>query len=187
LREQPEAMIEACKVLGIDTLFMPAVPPEQRHMDAGGWRELGAELGRMAEVFAEAGIKLGYHNHHWELEKKDGGRDALDLLFEASGSSPLVWQADIAWLVRGGADPKALLQRHGARVAAAHVKDIAPEGENLDQDGWADVGSGTLDWVELWKACRAAGARWMVVEHDKPLDPAACARNSFNYITSMGL
>lgn len=186
LREKPDAVIAACKLLGFEQLFMPAVPPEQRDMDATGWRALGAELGDMAERFRRDGIVLGYHNHHWELKPKDGVRTALELIWEAAAGSPLRWQVDVAWLVRGGADPKAWMERYRHLVVSAHVKDIAPEGQSLDEDGWADVGSGVLDWRDLWRACRAAGARWMVVEHDKPKDPAACARNSLIYLTGMG-
>jgi sugar phosphate isomerase/epimerase len=187
LRERPDAVIEACHSLGLDQLFMPAVPPEQRDMAAEGWRALGREMAGMAERFANGGIRLGYHNHHWEMTAKEGARTALDLLFEAAGASPLAWQADVAWLVRGGVEPKAWLRRYADRLVSAHVKDIAPQGQNLDQDGWTDVGSGVLDWRDLWQACRANGARWMVVEHDKPTDPAACARNSFAYLAGLGV
>ena len=186
LRERPDALVEACRTLGLDQLFMPAVPPEQRDMAAGGWRALGRELGGMAERLRGQGIDLGYHNHDWELAPKEGGRTALELLFEAAGGSPLTWQVDVAWLVRGKADPKLWLERYRGRVASAHVKDLAPPGQNQDEDGWADVGAGVLDWRDLWQACRDAGARWMVVEHDRPRDPAGSARASFAFLSSMG-
>lgn len=182
LREKHDAIVAACRTIGIDQLFMPSVPHEERASAAPYWRALGTELAGMAERFARDGINLGYHNHAFELAPKEDARTALDLIFEAAGASPLTWEADIAWLVRGGAEPKALLQRYRHRLVAAHVKDIAPMGQNLDQDGWADVGAGVLDWRELWHACRAAGARWMVVEHDKPADPARTVRASYDYL-----
>jgi sugar phosphate isomerase/epimerase len=182
LREKPDAVADACRTLGLTQLFMPAVPPDQRDMDAEGWRDLGRELGRMAERFHQQGITLGYHNHHWELKPKDGAKTALELIFEAARGSPLAWQVDVAWLVRGGAEPKEWLNRYRNLVASAHVKDIAPEGRNEDQDGWADVGDGVLDWRDLWREARAAGAQWMVVEHDKPADPAQTARASFAFL-----
>lgn len=186
LRERPEAVVEACRTLGLEQLFMPAVPPDQRDMAADGWRALGRELGGLAERLRGQGIRLGYHNHHWELKPKEGGKTALELIFEAAEGSPLTWQADVAWLVRGGADPKEWLDRYRSRVVSAHVKDIAPAGQNEDEDGWADVGSGVLDWRDLWRACRDAGAEWMVVEHDKPKDPARTARASFAFLSGMG-
>jgi sugar phosphate isomerase/epimerase len=186
LRERPDAIVEACRTLGTDQLFMPAVPPAQRDMPADGWRALGRELAQISERLRKQGIELGYHNHHWELVPKEAGKNALELLFEAAAGSPLTWQVDVAWLVRGHADPKRWLDRYRARITSAHVKDLAPAGQNQDEDGWADVGAGVLDWRDLWQACRHAGARWMVVEHDKPKDPARTARASFAFLSSMG-
>lgn len=186
LRERPDAVIEASRTLGVDQLFMPAVPPDQRAMAAGGWRALGQELAQMSERLRGQGIELGYHNHDWELKPKDGAKTALELIFEAAEGSPLTWQADVAWLVRGSVEPKAWLNRYRSRLTSAHVKDIAPPGQNQDEDGWADVGSGMLDWRDLWQACRDAGARWMVVEHDRPKDPARTARASFAFLTDTG-
>ncbi len=187
LREKPEAIMAACETLGVTELYMPAVPPDDRDMDAAGWRALGAELGDLAEDFQTAGIRLGYHNHHWEMKLKDGEKTALDLIFEAAGAAPLTWQADVAWLVRGNAEPTSWLSRHRDRLLSAHVKDIAPEGSGLEEDGWADVGHGVLDWPKLWEACRANGAGWMVVEHDKPADPASSVRRSYDFLVSMNL
>jgi sugar phosphate isomerase/epimerase len=186
LREQPDAVIANSRTLGVDQLFMPAVPVGQRTMAADGWRALGQELGEMSERLRARGLELGYHNHDWELKRVDGAKTALELIFEAAEGSPLTWQADVAWLVRGGVEPKAWLRRYRDRLTSAHVKDIAPAGQNADEDGWADVGSGVLDWRELWQACRDAGARWMVVEHDKPKDPARTARASFAFLSGMG-
>jgi sugar phosphate isomerase/epimerase len=185
LRERPDAVIANSRTLGLDQLFMPAVPADQRAMAAEGWRALGRELGEMSERLRERGIELGYHNHAWELKPVDGDRTALELIFEAAEGSPLTWQADVAWLVRGGVEPKAWLHRYRGRLTSAHVKDIAPAGQNQDEDGWADVGSGVLNWRDLWQACRDAGARWMVVEHDKPKDPVRTARASFAFLSGM--
>jgi sugar phosphate isomerase/epimerase len=185
LQERPDQVIAASRLLGIEQLFMPAVPPAQRDMDASGWRALGRELGGLATHIAGEGIQLGYHNHNWELKPKDGTKTALELLFAEAEGSPLTWQADVAWLVRGGAAPDVLLQRYRNRVVSVHVKDIAPAGTKLDEDGWADVGAGVLDWRTLWQICRDCGALWMVVEHDKPSDPARCARASFDWLSSL--
>ena len=182
LRERFDAIVDACQMLGFTELYMPAVPRDQRGSPAPYWSALGHELGTMAELGARKGINLGYHNHDWELKISADGKDALSLLFDAAGSAPLFWEVDLAWLARGGADPLALMRRHAGRVNAVHVKDLAPAGTRLDEDGWADVGSGTLDWPALWPECRRLGARWMVVEHDNPADPARSVRISLDFI-----
>jgi sugar phosphate isomerase/epimerase len=101
----------------------------------------------------------------------------LDHLF--AGGPDLAWEADIAWIIRGGADPFAWIAKYGDRITAVHVKDIAPKGENADEDGWADVGYGTLDWKTIMKALRdKMPAKVFVMEHDKPSDVGRFARRS---------
>lgn len=182
LRGDIDSVIAACQFLGIDQVFVPAVPASEREGNEAYWHGLGTELGRMAERFAAEGIAFGYHNHDWEFAQVAANLTALDALFAGAGSAPLGWQADVAWIARSGTEPLAVLNRHGNRLVSAHVKDIAGPGENLDQDGWSDVGAGTLDWPALWPLCRRLGAHWMVVEHDKPADAAGFARASRAYL-----
>ncbi|MDO8777684.1 MAG: sugar phosphate isomerase/epimerase [Burkholderiaceae bacterium] len=189
LRERPDAILAACKLLGFDLLLMPVVPVPERESGADYWLALGRELGALSQKFKQQGITLGYHNHHWELLVKEGGKTALELLFEGAaqteGGSPLVWQVDVAWLVRGGVDPAEWLNRYRDRVVSVHAKDLAPSGEKLDEDGWADVGSGVLDWHRLVRVCREAGAQWLVAEHDKPNDPVRFTRASYAFLNSL--
>jgi sugar phosphate isomerase/epimerase len=186
LRERLEWVADQAKGIGIEQLFMPAVPPEERDQPADRWRAVGEELGHMAERLDALGVKLGYHNHDWELKAFPDGRTPLEHLFEGASGSPLTWEADLAWLARGGADPLAWLARYRGRLVAAHVKDIAPAGTNLNQDGWADIGEGTLDWPRLWREARACGAEWMVLEHDKPKDPVGFARKGHAFVRRLG-
>ncbi|NLS00739.1 sugar phosphate isomerase/epimerase [Rhizobium sp. P38BS-XIX] len=182
LRNDLQRVADAANETGIKQLFMPALPVEEREGGADEWRRAGAELGEIAGRLKDQGISLGYHNHHWELAAFSNGELPLDCLFEGAEGSPLVWQADIAWLARGGGNPKALLQKYAHLLVSAHVKDQAPAGENEDEDGWCDVGAGILDWVDLWTTAAQYGARLMVVEHDNPKDPAGFAARSFAYL-----
>ena len=89
-----------------------------------------------------------------------------------------MWEADLAWVARGQADPGLWIDRYRGRVPLVHVKDIARQGENVGEDGWADVGKGVLPWAELWRRCAAAGAEIMIAEHDNPSDFQRFARAS---------
>jgi sugar phosphate isomerase/epimerase len=186
LRDRFEAIMQACKTLGFTQLFMPSVPPEERQSPEPYWTALGRELAQMAWRAKDHGIELGYHNHHWELKQQADGRTALDCLFAAAGKAPLKWQADVAWLVRGGADPAVLMAQYADRVTSVHAKDLAPANTKLDEDGWEDVGHGVLDWRGTLAAASVKnGAQWLVAEHDKPSDPARFARNSFAFLNSL--
>jgi sugar phosphate isomerase/epimerase len=162
--------------VGLGTIFAPAPPMGEREGDEAHWRKLGRELNTIGKIVAGEGLKFGWHNHHWEYGKAASGKTYLDCMFEEAPD--LLWEADLAWIVRGGGDPAAELARHKGRVVAAHVKDIAPTGQCLDEDGWADPGHGVLDWTALLAAMKAAGVDLFVVEHDKPNDVARFARRA---------
>ena len=101
----------------------------------------------------------------------------MDIMLDAAPD--MAWEGDLAWIVRGGRDPMDYVNRYGARLSAIHVKDIAPAGENLDEDGWSDLGAGTIDWTALLRACRShSDDIFYVLEHDKPSDPIGYATRS---------
>lgn len=172
--ESFERLVELCRILGIETAVIPYLLPDARPQDAAGWRDLGARLAALAAACADAGLKLAWHNHDFEFVALPDGSFPIEHLL-AEG---VLWEADPAWIVRAGANPAEWLQRHAGRLVSVHVKDIAPKGENLDEDGWADVGTGTVDWNELWRISVASGASLMIAEHDKPSDFVRFARVS---------
>lgn len=161
-------VIATAKTLGMERLFCPALPPEQRTADAGHWQSVGERLEAIGAKIRDAGLRFGWHNHDFEFVTCDDGRLPMDILLEAAPS--IEWEADIAWIVRGGQDPLAWISKYTDRITTAHVKDIAPEGECADEDGWADVGQGTMDWKAIMAALRTAGADLFIIEHDKPSD-----------------
>jgi sugar phosphate isomerase/epimerase len=59
-----------------------------------------------------------------------------------------------------------------------HLKDIAAKGENADEDGWADVGHGTVPWPELARALAGSPVKHYIVEHDNPKDLTRLATRS---------
>jgi hypothetical protein len=61
------------------------------------------------------------------------------------------------------------MRRHAGRVNAVHVKDFAPAGTNLDEDGWADVGAGTL--AQIYRDA----AQLIRAQCDRIQPPAECA------------
>ncbi len=177
IEASPGQVMEMAGELGIETVIVPFLMPQDRPATAAGWQELGGRLGEAASTLRKAGFDFAYHNHDFELQPLSTGEVPLDLLLQAD---PYIgWEADLAWVARGGADPMAWLERHADRMVALHIKDIAPEGDCLDEDGWADVGQGTMDWPGLLRAAGGTGCKHFIVEHDNPADDGRFARRSF--------
>jgi sugar phosphate isomerase/epimerase len=94
-------------------------------------------------------------------------------------------ELDVAWCVKGGVEPIAWMAKNSDRIAGIHVKDIAPAGEAEDEDGWADVGHGTMDWGRLLTALEGSSVRHFIVEHDRPNDDRRFARRSLETLNAL--
>jgi sugar phosphate isomerase/epimerase len=176
LEKQPDHVLNIAQTLGIKHIYCPYLMPDQRPTDGPGWRAFGARLEAAGRPYKAAGIGFGWHNHDFEfVPTADGAIPQAEIM---AGGPTLEWEIDVAWVIRGGADPVQWIRRYGPRITAAHVKDIAPAGENTDEDGWADVGHGTVDWPSLIAALRAIGCKHFVMEHDNPSDHARFAKRS---------
>ena len=168
LKSDLAGTVNAAKRLGTTLLIIPAIAPDERRKNSEGWREFGRELAGLQASLATEEIRLAWHNHDFEFQKTADGLFPLDLIFE--GAPELQWQADIGWIERAGQDSADWITRYSDRIVAFHVKDLAPDGEKSDEDGWADVGQGTIDWAGLLPVMRATNAKLFVLEHDNPND-----------------
>ncbi|WP_439154026.1 sugar phosphate isomerase/epimerase family protein [Yoonia sp.] len=170
------------KALGCEKLFVPHLMPDARPTDAAGWTAFGKRLAAAGKPFQAAGLIFGWHNHDFELVPTDTGALPLDLI--AAASDDLMLELDLGWVRRAGHDPVERINKYGGRIAAAHVKDIAPDGQCSDEDGWADVGEGIMQWPAIHAAMQAAGVDHYVIEHDNPSDHARFARRSLAAINN---
>ncbi len=182
--EDTAAALKIVETVGIKTVYCPAPPTADYREGKGDWQKFADGLAKVAAAFKAAGHGFGYHNHHWEFSKLANGKTPIEVLL---GSPDMQWEMDLAWVVKAGEDPIAWMDRLGSRITAIHVKDIAPEGQKADEDGWADVGTGTLDWKQLLADAKAkTKAQYFVMEHDKPLDAIRFARTSIESVKKWG-
>lgn len=164
------------ETLGITTVICPHIAADLRPSDEAGWRSFAARLATVNEACVKAGLGFAWHNHDFEFKGVDGIVPMRVLL---DAAPEIGWEMDVAWVVRGGADPLSWIHEYGTRIIAAHVKDIAPQGEAADEDGWADVGHGVLDWPAIMQALRErTAAKLFVMEHDNPSDAKRFATRS---------
>jgi sugar phosphate isomerase/epimerase len=174
LESRPVRALEIARRLGVEIVVAPYLTPPQRPATREGWQALGSRLARIRERLVAEGLRFAWHNHDFEfVALPDGSFPIEHVLGDA-----LLWEADIAWIVRGKSDPRLWLDRYRGRIPLVHVKDIAPPGKYTDEEGWADVGAGIVPWRDLWPRCLAACAEIMIAEHDNPSDFQRFARVS---------
>lgn len=169
-------VLAIAKDLGVETIYVPYLAPDQRPDTGAAYVAFGKRLQEASKPYRDAGLGFGWHNHAFEFEKLADGAIPQVAIFE--GGPDLEWEADLAWVIKGGADPLEWVKTFGNRLTAVHLKDIAPAGENADEDGWADLGHGTVDWKALKAALAGTKVRYFVMEHDNPKDAERFASRS---------
>jgi sugar phosphate isomerase/epimerase len=116
---------------------------------------------RIGERCRAGGAQLLYHNHNWEFTRFDGDY-AIDLLIAATDPELVKFELDTYWVRRGGEDPAEYLRRLHGRCPLLHIKDMEPGEEQY----FAEIGEGVLDFAAIFQEAEAAGTEWLVVEQD---------------------
>jgi sugar phosphate isomerase/epimerase len=178
--DEAEAVIAAARTLGADTVIVPYLPPP-RFADADGVHGIAAELNEASARLAGEGMRLGYHNHDFELSSLIGGTPALEVLAGQLDDAVLL-ELDTYWAAVGGQDVVPLLGRLGDRVGYLHVKD----GPVVDrEDFMTAVGSGRMPVAEI---LAASPSTWHVVELDRcATDMMTAVGDSLAWLTAQGL
>jgi sugar phosphate isomerase/epimerase len=156
--EDQDAIFALAAELGVETVIEPYVDPARWQSEAG-ISEVASELNAAARKAADHGLRVGYHNHHFELESKISGVHGLEVLADRLAPE-VVLEVDTYWAYAGGADVPALITRLGDRVVALHLKD--GDG-SLDTTKQVPLGTGVLP---VWDIVAAAPEALRVVELD---------------------
>jgi len=141
----------------------------KRHIDT--WNQFG-------QVCKDAGIQFAYHNHDFEFDSFDGIR-AYDMIMEETDSDLVKFELDLYWITKAGYDPVEYFQKNPGRFHLWHVKDMEPGEEQF----FAEVGSGTIDFKRIFDARDTAGMKYFFVEQDDTRrTPLESIKMSFNYL-----
>lgn len=120
-----------------------------------------------AQMCASCGIELLYHNHAFEFENSSKVIDAL----LKDGCEALGWCPDIGWVMKGGEDAVAFLEKIKGKLGAVHFKDFATSGPGCDT---VILGNGIAPLAEAagWVKANAPGLP-VIAEQDNADVPAA--------------
>jgi sugar phosphate isomerase/epimerase len=173
--------VSIAQIFDIHTLVLAWLPPETRPVDSRGWDTFGRELNNIADRLSDKGLALAWHNHDYELAVLPDGSVPLEHILAAAPG--LFWEPDIGWITRAGRDPLPWLSRYRDRIRFVHLKDVAQTAHNANEDGWADVGYGVVNWKRLLPALAATNAELFIIEHDNPSDYVRFARRSRDVIS----
>lgn len=194
LKDDFDKIVEYSKLLDCKYLRIGALPFNYMGSEEQYYK-FAKELNEYGKKLKEHGIKLFYHNHHFEFVKFDG-KYGLDILLENTDPEYLGFELDVHWIQRGGGNPVDLIKKLKGRVELVHLKDYriaVPETMTGYEDlfkmvQFAEIGEGSLNFVEIIKACEESNVEYMPIEQDMTYgrDPFESLQISMKNIKEMG-
>jgi sugar phosphate isomerase/epimerase len=139
----------------------------------------------------EAGLCFYYHNHAHEF-RRVGETSLFELLAENTDPELVKFELDLVWVMRGGYDPLALLEKLGSRCDMIHQKDLgqhvnpvtifpsSPQETDLDTmkiyteivkpNDFVNLGTGIVNFQETYQKLHQLGyVRYAIVENEGQL------------------
>ncbi|MFC5449194.1 sugar phosphate isomerase/epimerase family protein [Paenibacillus aestuarii] len=165
------------------------------------------QLNKLGSKCRKKGIQLYIHNHALEF-KKVNDTTLFHLLVENTEPSNLKVELDLAWVIRGGSDPVAVLKWLGERCDLIHQRDLKKhinhplhifdelteaDKELTYQDVhmkyrrpelFVDLGTGSFDFEDVYTTIKQLGyVKYAIVESDgEREDKFGSIANDLNYL-----
>ncbi|NUS05427.1 MAG: sugar phosphate isomerase/epimerase [Nonomuraea sp.] len=178
LSREPAEVFDAVATVGAELVIIPGGIAEAEFTTRDGLARTADLLNGLAEQAAGHGMRIGYHNHWWEIEPRIDGRHAIEALADLLAPEVFL-EIDTYWAAVGGADVPALLGRLGGRTEALHVKD----GPVVKGEPHTAVGAGAMAVPEILAAAPDA---WRIVELDEcATDIFTALAGSHTYLTGL--
>ncbi len=158
--EQLQQVADAHNELGVSYVVYPwmSMPAQPTRDDYTRAAELFNELG---EGCNQAGLKFGYHNHDFEFVRIDD-TTGFDILVEMTKPGSVCFEADLYWMKYAGVDPMDYFNKYPGRFELWHVKDM----DNTTERKFAPVGSGIINFAEIFENKNVSGMKYFFVEQD---------------------
>ncbi len=150
------------------------------------WRRGAARLEAVGAKLRGQGMRLSYHNHHWEFTRYAGDdRFKLDILYQETSPEHLCVELDVGWAQHARVNPADYLRKYAGRCPVIHVKDIGAETHPNGAPVFTPLGRGVVAWDTVIEAARECGVEWLVYEQDTHEgDPLENARISYEFLAS---
>jgi sugar phosphate isomerase/epimerase len=127
------------------------------------YKRLAEKLNKAGEAAKKAGMRLAYHNHDFEFKDWGNGQTGFQIFLAQTDPALVNLEMDIYWITKAGVDPIAMIKSHPGRIKMWHVKDM----DNTPDKSFTEVGSGIIDYKEIFKHRKESGMEYFFVEQDQ--------------------
>jgi sugar phosphate isomerase/epimerase len=177
LTDDMAGVITQARIFNTRDIVVPYLP--QEYQNALGYQMFKSHMNALAKKLSAVGYRLSYHNHAFEFATTINGMDALAYLLHPTPDNALLAEIDVYWVKKGGQDPLSYIKTYANRMPIIHLKDMADD----EAQSFAEVGTGTIDFLPILRWGEANGVEWYAVEQDTcPRNPLDCLNTSLEHL-----
>ena len=187
-----ENIVDDCATHGVNYLGIAILMPEERQ-SLDDFKRFADLANQHAEISKKAGVQLYYHNHSYEFKPTDG-TTPMEVLLKGFDPSLIKIELDVFWAAIARANPVEWIKKLGNQLLFLHLKDLKAGTPtdysvfDVDKGAFLEIGSGSLDFVSIFKAAKEAGATHAFLDQDHTvLDKFESIKKSYDYINSQAL
>lgn len=173
-----EQVLDDAQTIGHQYLVIPWLSEAQRGVGIAPYQALAEKLNVIGEACSKANITLAYHNHDFEFEVRND-KIPLDILITETDPNLVAMELDLYWVVKAGKNPVDYFKQYPGRFKLWHVKDMAEDGN------FADVGTGVIDFADIFAHGHIAGIEHTFVERDQTGDKIATIEQGFKALSAL--
>ncbi len=149
--------------IGVKYLIAPYVGPQATLDD---YKKLADTFNEKGEICKQNGLRFAYHNHGYSFQETEG-QIPQEVFMDNTDAGLVDFEMDIYWVVTGGADPIAYLEKYPNRWRLCHVKDRLKEAPAAEQDASTDLGTGSIDYPKILGVAEKMGMEYYIVEQER--------------------
>lgn len=155
---------------------------QEERQSIDDYKRLAEKLNKSGEVAKEFGISMLFHNHDFEFKLLDG-QIPYDVLLAETETDKCNFELDFYWYRKAGVSYKEYISNHPGRFPLWHIKDM----DDTEDQFFTEVGSGVIDWKEVFTYADKAGLEQYYVEQDdfRGMEPLASVEKSYDYLYSL--
>ena len=174
-------LIAAAKNYGAKYIVAGMPPKKEDFASLQGIKELVEKYNKAGDIAATHGLKVGHHNHEFEMQIVDG-KPAIEHFLKAINKN-VIFELDSYWAKVGGVDPVHLLKTYGKKIPLVHIKDgPVKKGEMM-----LPFGRGQLDIPSIVAAANDAEALYVELDDVKVVSHMEATKESYDYMISKKL
>jgi sugar phosphate isomerase/epimerase len=141
--------LPAHKAAGMEYVVIPSIRKPDTLKELQVICNYFNEIGKRCQAL---GMKFGYHNHAYEMEKIED-KIMIEYMLENTDPALVFYQIDVYWAVYGHYSPADLFNKYPGRFALLHIKDKKEIGQ-----------SGMVGFDAVFGNAEVAGLEGYVVE-----------------------